>query len=49
MFDKFIFLVKESLKTKIKTKWFLIVNIIFLVVISLILNIDSVISFFGGD
>lgn len=49
MENKFKFLTKYSLNKKLKNKWFLIANIIvFLVVIALI-NIDSIISFFGGD
>ena len=32
-----------------KTKWFVIVNIILLVSIVALVNIDSIITFFGGD
>lgn len=49
MKNKLKFLTKISLKRKINTKWFLIANIIFAVLIIGLLNIDSVISFFGGD
>ncbi len=49
MTSKFWFLTKQSLNKKIKTKWFLIANILLAVVIVGLLNIDSVISFFGGD
>lgn len=38
-----------SLKRKMKTKWFLIANIILAVIICGIVNIDSIITFFGGD
>lgn len=38
-----------SLERKIKTKWFLIANIILAVIIVGIINIDSVIKIFGGD
>lgn len=38
-----------SLKRKIKTKWFLIANVLLAVVIAGIINIDSIITFFGGD
>ena len=38
-----------SLNKKIKTKWFLIANLIFAILIVGLLNIDSVIKFFGGD
>lgn len=46
---KLWYLTKISLKRKIKSKWFLIVNIILLLVITAIFNIDRLISFFGGD
>lgn len=38
-----------SLKRKVKTKWFLIANILLAVVIAALINIDSIITFFGGD
>ena len=47
--NKLKFLTKISLKRKINTKWFLIANIIFAILIIGLLNIDTVISFFGGD
>ena len=49
MNKKLWFLTKMSLNKKIKTKWFLIANIIFLILVIGIANIDSVIKFFGGD
>ena len=49
MTNKFWFLVSESLKKKMKTKWFLGVNILLLVLIVTVLNIDYVINMFGGD
>lgn len=49
MSSKLNYLIGVSLKRKIKTKWFLVVNIILAVVIMGIINIDSIISFFGGD
>lgn len=49
MTNKLKFLTKISLKRKINTKWFLIANIIFAILIIGILNMDAVISFFGGD
>lgn len=49
MKSKLAFLTKESFKRKVKTKWFLVVNIILAVVISCVLNIDSIINAFGGD
>lgn len=49
MTNKLKFLTKISLKRKINTKWFLIANVIFAILIIVLLNIDSVVSFFGGD
>lgn len=49
MKNKLKFLVNMSLKRKIKTKWFLIANIILAVGIMSIVNIDNIINFFGGD
>lgn len=49
MTNKLKYLTKLSLDKKIKTKWFLIANIILLVIIAGIINIDSIIKFFGGD
>lgn len=46
---KLKFLIKQSLKKKIDTKWFKVANIIILVLLIGIVNIDRVISFFGGD
>lgn len=49
MSSKLNYLIGVSLKRKVKTKWFVIVNIILLVAISAVLNIDSIIKLFGGD
>ena len=49
MTNKLKFLTKMSLDKKIKTKWFLIANLIFAILIVGLLNIDMVIKFFGGD
>lgn len=49
MTNKLKFLTKISLRRKINTKWFVIANVIFAILIIGLLNIDSVISFFGGD
>ena len=46
---KLWFLTKISLNKKIKTKWFLIANLIFLILIVGLINIDSIIKLFGGD
>ena len=43
------FLTKYSLGKKIKSKWFIVVNIIILLVISALINMDSIIKLFGGD
>ena len=46
---KFLYLTKVSLRKKFKTKWFVITNIILAVAIILLLNINSIVTFFGGD
>lgn len=49
MSNKFWYLTKQSLRKKIKSKWFIGVNIMLLLVIVALININSIISFFGGD
>lgn len=49
MRSKLNYLISISLKRKVKTKWFMIANIILAIVIVGIINIDSIINFFGGD
>ncbi len=49
MKSKLNYLIGISLKRKIKSKWFVIVNIILAIAIVGIINIDSIINFFGGD
>ena len=49
MRSKLNFLINMSLKKKIKTKWFLVANIIIAIIMLGIINIDSIISLFGGD
>ena len=49
MKNKLKYLVDESLKRKLHTKWFMIANIILALIIVAVINIDSVIKFFGGD
>ena len=49
MKSKLNYLVKTSLNKKIKNKWFKIVNIILAILIIGVINIDSIITFFGGD
>lgn len=47
--NKLGFLTKYSLGKKIKSKWFIVVNIIILLVIYALINMDSIIKLFGGD
>ena len=47
--NKLGFLTKYSLGKKIKSKWFVVVNIIILLVIYVLINMDSIIKLFGGD
>ena len=49
MKNKFKFLLRDSLKKKISTKAFKIINILLFIIIIAVINIDSVIKFFGGD
>ncbi len=49
MKNKVLFLIKQSIKKKIDTKWFKIINILLLILMIGILNIDKVINYFGGD
>ena len=49
MNKKFWYLTKVSLKKKICSKWFLATNIILALVILAIININSIVKFFGGD
>lgn len=49
MKSKFKYLSLYSLKKKINTKWFKVVNILLALLIIFIVNMDAVIRFFGGD
>ncbi|MBQ4633830.1 MAG: ABC transporter permease [Bacilli bacterium] len=49
MRNKLTFLTSISLKRKIKSKWFLIANILIAIVTIALTNIDTIIAFFGGD
>ena len=49
MTNKFKYLVGVSLRKKIKTKWFAIINILLVVIIVGLANIDTIIESFGGD
>ena len=48
MRNKLFFLTKQSLNRKIKSKWFVVVNILLVLLIIGLFNIDSIISAFGG-
>ena len=49
MLNKFWYLTKYGLKKKFKSKSFIISNIILFILLIGVLNIDTIISFFGGD
>lgn len=49
MSKKLKYLTKISLDKKIKTKWFLVANIIIAVLFISLINIDYIIKFFGGN
>src|SRR5574344_574564 len=49
MKSKLNYLIGVSFKRKVCTKWFKVVNILLAIVIIGVANIDSIISFFGGD
>ncbi len=49
MSRKFWYLTKVSLNKKIKTKWFVITNIIIMLAIISVINIKNLVEFFGGD
>ena len=49
MKSKLNFLIGVSLGRKIKSKWFVIANILLGLLIIGVINIDSIIKFFGGD
>lgn len=46
---KLWYLVKNSLRTKTKSKWFLAINVFLLIIIPVLINIDNIIKYFGGD
>lgn len=49
MKSKFGYLLKVSLKKKVDTKWFKVINVLLALLLIFLINIDHVISFFGGD
>ena len=49
MKNKAWFLIKQSLKKKMDTKWFKIVNVLICLLLIGVINIDKIINAFGGD
>lgn len=49
MKSKLNYLIGISLKRKVKTKWFVIANVLIALIIAAAVNIDSLITVFGGD
>lgn len=49
MKNKAWFLIKQSLKKKLDTKWFKIVNVLICLLLIGVINIDKIINVFGGD
>lgn len=49
MKNKIKYLIKACLDKKIKTKWFKITNIVLIVLIVGIINLNSIVKYFGGD
>ncbi len=49
MKSKLNFLIGVSLKRKVKTKWFVLANLLIAIIIVAAMNIDSIITLFGGD
>lgn len=49
MKNKLKYLIGVSLKRKIQTKWFAVANILLALAIVGVMNIDHIITFFGGD
>ncbi len=49
MIRKFFYLVKISFNKKIKSKWFIAVNVILAIAMFALFNLNSIITFFGGD
>src|SRR5574344_1067713 len=49
MKSKLGYLIKTSLKKKFSSKWFIVINILLLILVPALVNIDSIIKYFGGD
>ena len=45
---KLWYLTKESLKRKTKSKWFVVVNVLLVILIAGLINLDAIINLFGG-
>lgn len=43
------FLIKQSIKKKMDTKWFKVVNVLLCILLIGVINIDKIINVFGGD
>ena len=49
MKTKASFLIKQSIKKKMNTKWFKVVNVLLCILLIGVINIDKIINVFGGD
>ncbi len=49
MNKKLLFLTKNSFMKKLKSKWFIVINILLCILIVCLANLSSIISYFGGD
>ena len=49
MLRKFFYLVKISFNKKLKSKWFIAVNVILAIAMFALFNLNSIITFFGGE
>lgn len=49
MRNKLNFLIKNSFNRKVKSKWFIIANVVLAIVICCIINLDTIVKKFGGD
>ena len=49
MLRMFFYLVKISFNKKLKSKWFIAVNVILAIAMFALFNLNSIITFFGGD
>lgn len=49
MTKKFFYLMKISFNKKLKSKWFIAINIILAILLLALFNLNSIITFFGGE